>query len=207
MKILLIHGLGRTPLSMWGLSAFLRSHHHEPSFFSYASWYSSYAEIVQRLRSHLKTLSQSGSYGIVAHSLGGLLCRSALSDWDRTLPQHIVMLGTPNQLPQLGKMAWNVPLFQWIARDCGYNLSHSSFYETLDPLPCPYSVIAGNAGPRGRFSPFGKEPNDGIVAVKETVLRPSDRPIERPVFHTFMMNDPWIQKYIFKSFQRRCKEA
>ena len=44
----------------------------------------------------------------------------------------------------------------------------------------PYTIIAGTGGPRGRWSPFGSEPNDGIVAVSETACAPDDVVLEFP---------------------------
>ena len=39
----------------------------------------SFDRIVERLRVRLQELSSQGNYGIVAHSLGGLLTRAALA--------------------------------------------------------------------------------------------------------------------------------
>mgnify|MGYP006915170926 CR=1 FL=1 len=56
------------------------------------------------------------------------------------------------------------------------------------PVPkVPTRIYAGTAGPRGRLSPFGNEPNDGILTVKETEI-PGIPIVHVRALHTFIMN-------------------
>jgi pimeloyl-ACP methyl ester carboxylesterase len=199
MQILLIHGLGRTALSMVLMGNVLRRQGLMPSYFSYWPWLQSYDEIVDALRSLLEALAHQGPYVVIAHSLGGILCRSALQDYSELPPAHLVMLGPPNQLPRLGERAWQIPPFQWFARDCGYHLAQAEFYASLPILRIPYTIIAGTAGWIGPLSPFGNDPNDGIVSVSETLLvRGEVDPnlLTFPVLHTFIMNHPQVHAAI-----------
>jgi hypothetical protein len=61
------------------------------------------------------------------------------------------------------------------------------YMESL-PVPCvPSKIYAGISGPRGRYSPFGKEYNDGLLTVKETLLQ--NVPVQKvPTLHTFTKN-------------------
>ncbi|MCM1983813.1 esterase/lipase family protein [Lyngbya confervoides] len=196
MNVLLIHGLGRTPLSMGGVGQVLRRRGHFPHFFGYAAWQHSYGDIVIRLRQEMVQIADTGPYAIVAHSLGGVLSRSALQDWSGPRPEHIIMLGTPNQSPRLAAIAQPIPLFQWFAAECGANLASAEFYRHLAPPPVPYTIIAGTAGPQLWLSPFGAEPNDGIVALSETKIHAGDRPVQIQTLHTFMMNHGSVQSFI-----------
>ena len=196
MNIVLIHGLGRTPLSMLGLANHLRQSGYQPELFGYAAFAESYGQIVERLRERLAHLSHRGPYGIVAHSLGGVLTRSALADPDMDLPRHVVMLGTPNQSPRLAQLVWYLWPFQWISGTCGQRLASPEFYEALPPLQTAYTLIAGTSGPRGPWSPFGMEVNDGLVTLNETRLSATDRPLEFPGIHGFMMNQPQVQSTV-----------
>ena len=193
MKVLLIHGLGRSPLSMLSLSHSLKRSGYQPESFGYAAFAQSYEEIVERLCNRLHALADQGPYGIVAHSLGGVLTRSALAMTEKLLPHHVVMLGTPNQPPRLAKIAWQLWPFQWFSGTCGASLASHDFYAGLPHLPVPYTIIAGTSGPQGAFSPFGSEVNDGLVALNETRLSETDKPIEFPGIHGFMMNQPTVQ--------------
>jgi hypothetical protein len=204
MKVVLIHGLNRTPASLLGLAWGLQQWGWQTEHFGYAALFESFDQIVMRLRRQCLAMGTE-PYSIVAHSLGGLLTRAALGD--RTIPQpaHVIMLGTPNQRPRLAALAWQLPPFQWLSGQCGLNLTQKQFFDKLPSLRSPYTIIAGIGGPRGVLSPFGNEANDGIVAVAETRLAEGDRRIELPVGHTFMMNDPAVQSAIIETL--RCSRA
>lgn len=199
MKILLIHGLGRTSLSLLSLEWRLRRDGWATEQFAYAAFLESYSQIAERLQQRLQEIASQGSYGIIAHSLGGLLTRSALARARFPLPKQVVMLGTPNRPPRLAALAWRLAPFQWFTGQCGLNLASPKFFAQLPPLQSCYTIIAGTEGPRGFWSPFGFEVNDGIVALSETKISDSDRPLELPVNHTFMMNAPTVQETIIQA--------
>ena len=201
MKILLIHGLSRTPLSLIGLEWYLQQKGWTTEQFGYIAVAESFDRIVERLRVRLQALASQGSYGIVAHSLGGLLTRASLGLGSIDLPQNIVMLGTPNQLPRLAPHAWRLPPFRWWTGQCGLNLTNPDFFASLPRIKSPYTIVAGTGGPRGFLSPFGNELNDGIVALNETRLSARDRIVQLPVRHTFMMNDFSVQKTVVEVFK------
>ena len=72
MRVLLVHGLGRTVLSMVPLAAYLRLHGHSPSFFSYCAAVERWEAIRLRLRRRLVGMDSAGpDYVLVGHSLGG----------------------------------------------------------------------------------------------------------------------------------------
>lgn len=203
MKILLIHGLSRTPLSLLSLEWYLqKTSEWKTEQFAYLAFAESFDRIVQRLRIQLQKIASQGNYGIVAHSLGGLLTRAALGLGSIPLPQHIVMLGTPNQMPRLAPHAWRLlPPFRWWTGECGFNLSNPNFFASLAKIESPYTIVAGTGGHRGFLSPFGDELNDGIVALDETRLTHRDQIIQLPVMHTFMMNDSQVQKTVQEAFR------
>lgn len=199
MNILLIHGLSRTPLSLLGLEWYLQQTGSTTEQFSYIAFAETFDRIVERLRLRLQALAERGAYGIVAHSLGGLLTRAALGLSSIELPKHIVMLGTPNQPPRLAFHAWQLPPFRWWTGQCGLNLTSPSFFASLPRIKSPYTIVAGTGGLRGFWSPFGDELNDGIVALSETRLSDRDHLVRLPVMHTFMMNDSSVQKTVVQA--------
>ena len=202
MKILLIHGLSRTPVSLMGLAKRLERHGWQSELFGYVAFLESFEQIAQRLCQTIKVLGNQGGYSIVAHSLGGLLARVALDQSDIPQPNHIVMLGTPNQRPRLAPIAWQAFPFRWFTGQCGFNLTQTNFFEDLPRLRSSYTILAGTLGPQGPLSPFGNAINDGIVAVDETRIVNSDRPILFPVEHTFMMNDKTVQATVIKTLEQ-----
>jgi hypothetical protein len=106
MRVLLIHGLARTPLSLLGLAGDLRHEGHRTESVAYSGTVESYQRIVARVRRRLEAASRSAqAYAVVAHSLDGLIVRAALGNWPKPWPQprHLIMLGTPNRLPRLAQ--------------------------------------------------------------------------------------------------------
>lgn len=178
-----------------------RLHHagYLTEHFGYFAIAEGFDSIVERLRLRLQQIAQQGPYAVVAHSLGGLLTRAALALGQVRPPEQIVMLGTPNQPPRLALHAWRVPPFRWFTGQCGFKLTCSQFYGGLPKVQSPYLIVAGTLGPRGPLSPFGDEVNDGIVALSETRILPQDVIVQLPVWHTFMMNDPAVQKVVVQA--------
>ena len=197
MLTLLVHGLGRTPISLFPLAATLRRTGHRTQFFGYSPTLETVPHIVARLASRLRVLAKLNQpVGLIGHSLGGLLSRLAIAEVPELRVRHLVMLGTPNQPPRLAARARTWLAFRFLAGDCGRFLAMPARHAVV-PLPAvPYTVLAGTAGPQGKYSPFGDDANDGIVAVSETLVRSDDRPELFPVWHSFMMNNTVVRRRI-----------
>jgi pimeloyl-ACP methyl ester carboxylesterase len=197
MQVLLIHGMGRTALSMFRLARDLRRAGHQARLLGYVAALEPFARIVDRVRQNFVRAGSAGPYAVVGHSLGGLLARVALgeSPADCPAPRHLIMLGTPNQMPRQARRYGRLLPYRWINGQCGQLLMQREFFERLPPLRVPYTIIAGTRSGFDRRA-FGDEPNDGLVAVSETMLSASDRPITFPARHTFMMNDRRVRACI-----------
>jgi pimeloyl-ACP methyl ester carboxylesterase len=196
MLVLLVHGLGRTPFSLFGLAAALRRGGHHTRFFGYSPTFEAKPRILRRLTDQLRELARPGqSVGLVAHSLGGLLLRIVLPGVPELRVHHLVTLGTPCRPPRLARIAWRWRLFRLLTGDCGRFLATADEFDRLPELGVPCTAIAGTAGPRGRFSPFGDDPNDGVVAVSET-REPQAIEVQLPVLHTLMMNAEAVRSRI-----------
>jgi alpha/beta hydrolase family protein len=199
MRVLLVHGLGRTPLSLLGLARDLRRVGHRPQLLAYIGAIESYRAIVARVRRRLEAAAATAeAYAAIGHSLGGLILRTALADWpvELPLPRCVVMLGTPSQPPRLARRFRRWRLYRWINGESGQLLAQSKFFAGL-PIPSvPLTVIAGSKGWPAAVSLFGREPNDGVVAVAETSLSVHARLIELPASHTFMMNNRQVRALV-----------
>ncbi len=188
MHLLLVHGMGRTPLSLTRLARFLRREGHQVDRLGYVSAVEGFERIRRRVRHRLETVARTGQpYAVIGHSLGGLALRAALAGLEPA-PAHFIMLATPNRPPRLALRLHRLWPYRLVCGESGQLLAREEFFRQLPRPSVPYTIIAGSAGPRGRKSPFGDEPNDWIVAVEETRLSPHDRPTVLPVGHTFMMN-------------------
>jgi hypothetical protein len=194
--MILIHGQARTPRSMIPLGRRLQDLGHTIQYFRYATYRETFAEISGRLAGMIRTTAAGQPYVLVSHSLGGLLARAAMPMLSDMLPRHLIMLAPPNRPPLLAAWLQKNTLYRLATGDCGQRLSDMAFYQAL-PLPAvPTTIIAGTSGPRGRFSPFGAELNDGVISVAETRLGGSGERVLVPALHTFIMNSPEVADII-----------
>jgi alpha/beta hydrolase family protein len=202
MQLLLVHGMGRTPLSLGSLTRFLRREGHRVERLGYVAAIEGFDRIRRRVRTRLERMAQTGkAYAVIGHSLGGLALRAAL-DGLEPAPAHVIMLATPHRPPRLARQLHRFWPYRLICGECGQLLAREDFFQQLPPLSVPYTIIAGNTGPRGHRSPFGQDPNDWIVAVEETKVMPADTPTVLPVAHTFMMNNRQVQAAIRRALER-----
>jgi pimeloyl-ACP methyl ester carboxylesterase len=198
MRVLLVHGLGRTPASLFLLAQTLRRAGHVPSNFSYFAFAESYEHIRGRLVQRLQALASESNepVALIGHSLGGLLLRHALSDVP-SLPVHrLVMLGTPNRAPRRARRVEGWLPFRVFARSSGALLASAQRLADIPGPAVPYTIVAGTGGYRWLSKPFGTEPHDGVVAVSETRINDADEPVLLDVSHTFMMNDRRLQRFV-----------
>jgi pimeloyl-ACP methyl ester carboxylesterase len=197
VRVVLVHGLGRTRLSLALLSRRLSMSGHTVGSFPYSALAETHDRIVSRLVIRLWHLAaQREEVGLVGHSFGGLLLREALAAVPELRVKHLVMLATPNKQPRLGVWLYTRLPFRILRGSCGQCLTDSSWFRSLPMLTIPYTLIAGTGGWRGRLSPFEGEPNDGAVAVSETITIDNDQPVLVPAFHTFIMNNRSVYRLI-----------
>ena len=204
MRILLVHGLGRTPVSLWGLARTLRAEGHAPSFVGYVAAVERFEAIRARVRRRLEAAAATGApYAAVGHSLGGLLIRSALADWPAglPLPARLIMLGTPNRSPRLARRLQRFWPYRMALGEAGQVLARPAFFAELPALPVPGTIVAGVRGIGGRWSPFGDEPNDGLVARSETQPHEGVPVVEVPAAHTFLMDHPAVRRIVAQALR------
>jgi hypothetical protein len=204
MRVLLVHGLGRTPASLWGLSRTLREAGHEPAFVGYVAAVERFEAIRSRVRRQLVSAAASGApYAAVGHTLGGHLVRAAHADWPSALPlpARLIMLGTPNRSPRLARRLQRFWPYRLAMGEAGQLLARPAFFAELPDLPVPGTVVAGVRGIGGRWSPFGEEPNDGIVALSETRPCEGVPVVEVPAAHAFLMNHPAVRRLVTEALR------
>ena len=202
MKVVLVHGLGRTRLSLWLLAHRLAKGGHTPEFFPYSALTETHDRIVCRLVGRLRCLAAQGAaVGLVGHSFGGLLLREALAAVPELQVRHLVMLATPNRQPRLAVRVYARFPFRRLRSSCGQCLANASWFRSLPRPSVPYTLVAGTGGWRGRLGPFEGELNDGVLAASETPTHDDDHPVLVPALHTFIMNRRSVSRLILESLQ------
>lgn len=205
MHLVLVHGMGRTPLSMRRLARSLKRAGHEAHQVGYSAAIEPVDQIVARVRERLEACTRHGAPCVaIGHSLGGVLVRLALAvePPPERPPRHLIMLGPPNQSPQLARRLHRFWPYRLVNGEAGQRLADPAFYAAMPPLQVPYTIIAGVGGRRDRWSAFGGQPNDGLVSRDETRCDPADHVLEVPARHTFLMNHPEVRQIIHQVLAR-----
>jgi pimeloyl-ACP methyl ester carboxylesterase len=191
MHVVLIHGQGRTPLSLIWLGQRLRRQKHQVHYFGYAAFAQSFDRIVERFVQTIRTKTKGEPYAIVGHSLGGIITRAALPHLADHLPQHLVMLAPPNRPAAVAKRMCGFRPYRWLTGDCGKKLGSKEFYQTLPRPRVPTTVIAGTRGWPKWISPFGGHRNDLVLRVDETELAGSNHILVHAT-HPLIMNSQQV---------------
>jgi hypothetical protein len=143
---------------------------------------------------------------LVAHSLGNLVIRRYLAAGYRgelglrTDPRvhRIVMLAPPNNGADLTKTFKNFPVMEWIWGDNAVELATNwdELRQHLATPRCQFGIIAGGKGePNGR-NRLIRGDDDFVVGVEETKLAGARDFVVLPLYHSFIMNDAKVHKYV-----------
>lgn len=181
--VVLLHGLGRTPVSFWRMHLALRAE----GFHSLPIGYPTRRHGPPgALAAILKEkLPRRGRLHFVGHSLGGLLALHLVQALPPSRRGRVVQLGSPNLGSEMARRVRPLgPLF-------------GPVLEALEPhdapmvAPAEVLCIAGDAAPEALGAVTGlKGPNDGVVTVEsaQAAALPENR-LTLPVMHTLMMMD------------------
>ena len=189
MKVVLVHGMFRTPVAMALLGHRLGKAGFEIVYFGYTVVWESTEECAARLERRIAEAVGAGEeYALVGHSLGTVLIRMVLPRLARA-PKACALIAPPSRACMAAKVVHErTPLFRFLTRDAGQLLASEEFMGSLPRPEVPTRLYAGTGGPRGRFSPFGDETNDSILTVDDTRIGPEDDLLLIPAIHSLIMN-------------------
>lgn len=185
MDLILIHGMGRTPLSMVFLQYRLKQLGHRPYLFGYSSAFESLNDVTKRLIAFIRQLP-SKRYGLIGHSLGTVIIRHALP-LVQSQPTVSFFLAPPIVACKAAKIAARVWPYRILTGDMGQRLGQDAFMNQLT-MPDNVKIYIGTAGPRAAWLPLGNEINDGLLTVTEASGDFRQKAITVPALHSFIMN-------------------
>lgn len=169
--VILLHGLGRTPLSMKRIEWTLQKQNYRVINVRYPSTRVSIQVAAdQWLDEVLKTrvTDSAAKIHFVAHSLGGIVLRQYLSNHEIPNLGRVVMLAPPNHGSELAERLRNNRLYRLATGPAGQQLgtSESSIPNRLGPIDFELGVIAGDRSLNPLFSSWISGPDDGKVSVQ-----------------------------------------
>jgi hypothetical protein len=179
----LLHGMGRSWVSMAPLALRLKRAGYQTHLFGYNPRKETLDDVTTRLKYVASEKVDAPSYHFIGHSLGNIVVRNGFRTGYREGLRRIVMLCPPNG-PAALAISWkDWRLYQWVTGDSGQKLADTRFYETLPVPSVEFGVIAGDKGHRVGF----EEANDGVVRVENTKLVGMRDWVLLHHTHTFMM--------------------
>ena len=181
--VFLIHGMGRTRLSMLLLALRLRCAGYHTVSFPYNQATQTLDEATASLLARTAR-DGGGAYDLVGHSLGNVIIRNAFKGGYPPGLGRVVMLAPPNAPASLAGRLRDFAPYRWLTGDSGQRLSDAAFYAGLPAPTVDFAVIAGDRGTR-LLSP---EPNDGILTVDTTRLPGMKEFRVLHHTHTFLIN-------------------
>lgn len=185
--VVLLHGMGRSRLSMSRLGRRLKKQGYQVKNFPYTQIGSSMDELSAKLKRFIEEEVETPHYHLVAHSLGNIIIRNGFRDVSthpfREGLGRIVMLAPPNRPATMATGLKRFWPYQWIMGESGQKLGDAKFYETLPVPDVEFGVIGGDKG-----LPHLKGANDGIVVLESTKLDGMSDWVVVHRSHTFIMN-------------------
>ena len=198
MDLVLIHGMGRTPLSMMLLQHRLRKLGHTPHLLGYSPTFEFLQNVTNRLVNLIQYKVDPKPYALIGHSLGTVIIRNAYPQLDQHQPSACFFLAPPMVACKAAKFFSRVWPYQVMTGEMGQLLAQENFVEQL-ALPPNTKIYAGIGGPRAVWLPFGNALNDGILSIEEASGDQSAAVITVPSIHTLIMNSTAVFKDIAHS--------
>lgn len=196
--VVLLHGLGRTPLSMGPLARLLEEDGFRVVNLGYPSRGRPIDELVDSLDTALAACCPGTTVHFVTHSLGGILVRAYVLSHGAERVGRVVMLSPPNggsevvdRLEGLGPLEWLLgPTFVELGTDS------AALPARLGAPGFEVGVITGERSVNPLFSWWLPGPDDGAVTVASARLDGAAAFLVVPYSHTFIMRKEDVIKQV-----------
>lgn len=203
--VVCLHGLMRTHRSFVGLGKRIEQESTAKVIhFGYASTRAPVSAHAESFRGLIEGLPGRPKIDLVGHSMGNIVARHAIADWQRDGdPEGVldrlgrfVMQGPPNQGAQIAKRLQATGLFGIITGASGLQLGGSwdQLHEHLATPPCEFAIVAGAYNAARIRNPLVQGDSDLIVSVEESKLSGASDFTIVPVVHSFLMDDKNVQE-------------
>jgi triacylglycerol lipase len=197
--VILVHGLGRTPLSMKKLEWTLKREGYAVINLSYPSTQVSVSKAADEwLAPRVAAIASNTRIHFVTHSLGGIVVRQFLQDHRMTNLGRVVMLAPPNRGSELADEFRESRLYRCLTGPAGQELGcgSSSLPNGLGRADFEVGIIAGDRSLNPWFSKLIPGPDDGKVSVRSAALEGMRDFLMVHHSHTWMMWSPGVNEAV-----------
>jgi pimeloyl-ACP methyl ester carboxylesterase len=195
IPVVAVHGVWMRGTAMRVLKRRLEAEGYRVYVFTYPSVSSNLVDNSRRLAEFIERVP-GGVVHAVGHSLGGVLVRAMLEATPQPRLGRVVCLGSPFVGCRTASRVARLPGgSRLIGRSLADLLARGGFDAWR--APNELGVIAGRT-PLGfgrLFGPFG-EPNDGTVAIAETMLADAHDHLILPVAHMALLWSPEVARQV-----------
>ncbi|HKX61853.1 MAG TPA: alpha/beta fold hydrolase [Verrucomicrobiae bacterium] len=189
--VFMVHGLGRTKLSLRWLGHEFEAQGYRVVHLSYRSTRQGIWSSAEELQAQLakKLTGDEERVHFVTHSLGGIVIRACLQKHRPANLGRVVMLGPPNQGSEVVDRLSGNPIYRLATGPAGQELgtAATSTPNQLGPVDYEVGIIAGSRSGNPLFSSWIREECDGKVSVKRAGLEGMRDLVVVRSSHTFMM--------------------
>jgi alpha-beta hydrolase superfamily lysophospholipase len=199
-RVLLLHGIGRSPASLAKLERGLAAAGFETLNLGYKSRTASLDQLADQVRREAGAFldRNDGPLHIVTHSMGGLVARALIAKYRPASLGRVVMLGPPNQGSEIADLLHRTWLYRRFYGPAGAQL-------ITGPMPRVDFSLGVIAGDRS-LDPFCwliiPGPNDGKVSVARTAIGGMDDHAVLHATHTFMARNARVLSLTIRFLRR-----
>lgn len=199
--VILLHGMGRTRLSMRSLEKYFKNRDYQVLNESYDSRTKPIEVIAEEHISQLLgsvNIDDFAAVHFVTHSLGGIMLRYYLSHHSIDKLGRIVMIAPPNQGSEVAEKYRDKLWYKLATGKPGQQLyiHNNSLLKELKPVPADVGIMIGTRSSDPWFNHVFESDHDGKVSVESARLPEMKDFITVNHGHTFIMNNKKIQQNI-----------
>jgi triacylglycerol lipase len=201
--VVLLHGLGRSPWSMFLMQTALQRA-------GYAVWNDGYPSTRKTIEALAPVVGEAVAWcrergasriHFVTHSMGGILVRDYFQDHRVPEAGRVVMLAPPNHGSEIVDAYGGHWWFRAATGPAGLELATHGLPSRLAPIPLEIGVIAGSRNVYPLFRGVFRGANDGKVSVDSAALAEMKQMLVVDSGHTFMPSSPAVIAQV-KAFLR-----
>ena len=205
--VILLHGMGRSKLSMVPADLFLTQKGYRTINVNYPSTKGSVEELAKKYVADAVTQAKAGrckKIHFLTHSLGGIIIRRYLQEGELPPGSRVVMLSPPNKGSEVTDALKDFFFYQWTTGPAGQELGtdSKSTPNTLAPIDLEVGVITGDRDLEPWFSNLFRGAHDGKVSVERAKLAEMTDFLVVSKTHTFIMMSAEVLTQVAHFFSR-----